>query len=125
MRARGWLFVLSLALAAAWARGDDASLPGAELSPRTAFSVTAAGAWAPPLRVFGGVHEEGRKTGLLQLQVRRTLDRSAGHVLEWVFAVVPLELEAGTPVSANSPSSGQPPGRSTVYGAGINPLGLS
>src|SRR5260221_5242251 len=125
MRARAWPIVVALVLAAVRARGDDASLPGAELSPRTAFSVTVAGAWAPPLRVFGGVYEAGRKTGLLQLQVRRTLDRSEGHVLEWVFAVVPLELESGTPASANSPSSAQPPGRSTVYGAGINPLGLS
>jgi lipid A 3-O-deacylase PagL len=123
MRVHTCLSVVALALAAPRARGDDASLPEAELSPRTSFSVTAGGAWAPPLRVFGGVHEEGRKTGLLQLQVRRTLDRSEGHVLEWFFAVVPVELESATPVS--TPSSGQPPGRSTVYGAGINPLGLS
>src|SRR5260221_10724103 len=125
MRARAWPIVVALALAAVRARGDDASLPGAELSPRTAFSVTVAGAWAPPLRVFGGVYEAGRKTGLLQLQVRRTLDRSEGHVLEWVFAVVPVELESGTPLPAASSLSGQLGGRSTVYGAGLDPLGLS
>jgi hypothetical protein len=124
MRVRACLAVAALTLAAARARCDDAPLSGADLSPNTAFSVTAGGAWAP-LHVFGGVHEAGRKTGLLQLQLRRTVVRSDDHVFEWVFAVIPVELESGTPVPAGSTASGRLPGRSTVYGAGINPLGLS
>ncbi len=124
MRVRACLAVAALTLAAARARGDDAALSGGDLSPNTAFSVTAGGAWAP-LHVFGGVHEAGRKTTLLQLQVRRTLTRSDEHVFEWVFAVVPVELESGMPVPADASSSGHLPGRSTVYGAGVDPLGLA
>ncbi len=117
--------VVALTLAAARARGDDVSIAEADLSPKTTFSFTAGGAWGPPLRIFGGVHEAGRKTGLLQLQLRRTVVRSDDHVFEWVFAVIPVELESGTPVPAGSSAPERLPGRSTVYGAGINPLGLS
>src|SRR5262245_55294827 len=125
MRVRACLFVNALALADVQARSDDTALPRPELFPRTAFSVTASGAWAPPLKVFGGVHEAGRGTALLQLQVRRTLARSEAHVLEAVVAAVPLELESGTPVFTGASSSGPLWGRSTVYGGGIDPLGFS
>jgi hypothetical protein len=124
MRVRACLFAVTLAVTAAPSRGDEVPLPGTELLPSTSFVFTVGGASAPP-QVFGGVHDPGRKTALLQLQVRRILARSEGRLFEWVFGIVPMELEAGTPVALESSLSQQLPTRSTVYGAGIDPLGLS
>jgi hypothetical protein len=60
----------------------------------------------------------------LLLQVHRTLVQSDDHVFEAVFALVPVELEAGTPLVI-TPSVTQPQRNATVYGGGVDPLGLS
>jgi hypothetical protein len=119
------MYVVALALAAVRVRGDGPPSAAAQVSHSTAFSATAGGAWVSPIDIFGGVHDAGRGTALVRLEVHRTLVRSENHVLEAVFGVVPLELESGTPVPADSPLSGQSFNRSTVYGAGLDPLGFS
>jgi hypothetical protein len=85
--------------------------------------VDAAGGWSAT-GLFGGVTDPGR--GTLQLALHAQLPLIAGprFALDYTGGIVPLELAVGTR-SVSSGTSLPPPATKTVYGAGVDGLGLT
>lgn len=103
---------------------EPPSGPAGPAFPRTALSLSLRGAWTTA-GFLPGVHEAGRATAIVELDLRRTLWSRNGKAVEYVAGLVPMELALGT---VTVPASNSPDGRvaqSTVYGAGLDPLSFA
>ena len=108
------LLALALAVGEAW--GEEPTPPKA--SGQVAFSVAGGGAFGA-VPIFGGVSESGRQAAFFELQMHRSLKRTASLEIEYLFALVPLELQGATLVR-----EGEQERRVTSHAAGFDPLGL-
>lgn len=115
-RIGGTLLVLLLA---GRADADVAAVPTAASTPYTRYVASLAGAWSTT-NLFGGATDPDRGSTQFQLGWRKTLKQRPGFLLEYSLEVVPIELAFGTRVAEDR----LPQRIATVYGAGLDPLGL-
>lgn len=92
--------------------------------PRTSLSISVGGAWAA-VHLFGGVHDPGQGTAILEGQLRRTFKVKETLAIDYLVGVVPVELQKSNVVVADSMAPlGTTLDRATVYGGGLNPVGV-
>lgn len=115
-RLSGTLLLLLLA-GRVGANGADA--PTTASRPDTRYVASLAGAWGTT-KLLGGATDPDRGSTQFQLGWRKTLRQRPGLLLEYALEVVPIELAFGTRVAASRSAQRI----ATVYGAGLDPLGL-
>jgi len=98
------------------------------LWPRTTtgrrFSVDASGGWSAT-GLFGGVTDPGRRTLQLALHAHIPLITGPRFALDYTGGLVPVELAVGTRVVRSGVASLPSSATRTVYGAGVDGLGLT
>ena len=115
---------ISLVLAAGTGECEEAPAGAAQAPASTALALSVRGAWTT-VRALPGVHDDGRGTAIVQLDLHRTVWSRNGKVIEYVVGVVPMELAVGTVAVEASRSLDGRAVQSTAYGAGLDPLGLA
>jgi len=104
------------------ADGDRGSWPGSATGRR--ISVDASGGWSAT-GLFGGVTDPGRGTLQLALHAYFPLIAGPRFALDYTAGIVPVELAVGTRVARSGTAILPPPATRTVYGAGVDGLGLT
>jgi len=123
----GLAAVLGLGLAPG-AAGEGLPAPiSVDSEGSTGVEVSAGGAWSA-VHLFGGVHDAGRHTAIVDVQVIRTFKVGETWALDWRVGIVPMEMQTTELIGGDSTGLlGGPPGRSlndSVYGAGLDPIGF-
>ncbi len=106
--------------AAVRAQADEPSEAGSPRGSWRALAVDVAKGWSAT-SLFGGVTDPGRGTLSAAVHAHFPLIAGPRFALDYTAGVVPVELAVGTRVSR----PGQPPVARTVYGAGLDGLGLT
>lgn len=75
--------------------------------------------------LFGGVTDPGRETMQIAVHAHLPLIEGRRFALDYTGGVVPVELALGTRVAGPETALGSPPLARTVYGAGVDGLGLT
>jgi hypothetical protein len=92
--------------------------------PRTGLALSAGGAWSA-VHLFGGIHDAGRRTAVLDVQWSRALKVKDNLAFDYLVGIVPLELQTSRGVAEHSTGPlATTPGEATVYGAGVDPVGM-
>jgi hypothetical protein len=102
---------------------SDARLGDTISAPQSTISISGSGAWTAA-HVFGGVRDPGRGTAILEMSLSRSLQAKESICIDYVAGVVPLELAVGTVVSRPDAARGLSLAQGTVYGAGLDLLGV-
>jgi hypothetical protein len=103
-------------------RGRDATPGHGPIAP--AFSVSAGGAWTD-LPVLGGLRDVRGGVAMVVLELRHTFKTTGRVSFDYLAGIVPVELQTGI-VMDDSPGVRETGlGRTTVYGAGLDPVGIS
>lgn len=130
MRLRTRLVVLGLVSLGVWlpmggaCEGAPPGVADSASEPPTGLSFSAGGAWAA-VHLFGGIHDAGRRTAVLEVQLSRTFKVKENLAFDYLVGVVPVELQTSRVVAVDSAAPlGTTLGRSTVYGVGLDPVGI-
>ncbi len=104
---------------------DPPAIPGKVDAPRpSSIAFAAGGAWTD-LHLFGSVRDTHRGVAIASVELRRTLKVTEGVAFDYVADIVPVEVQTGVVVDDSPGVLGSVPIRANVYGAGLDPLGIS